>query len=914
MHLNAPSRNPVASSTHEDGQKRDEETGRLLSALEHAAHLLPAQGPINVFIHHNTLHGFEDLTFEEAVIKGGRIFGCEAYLSEDRFRQELDRGRIRLSDLERVVREDLGERAEERVLGSCTKLELWLAMLQYPVRHGPTGELRWFMAKTDALRTIRRDAPVPVQVRLIAETRDWVMRDLRSYVEAKGQARSLLGHAGAALDVANLIQRFGGARLETWSNDAWTRFTLWALWRVCRKRIAGVPEFTPAPPLPVRHRDLLLRATGVDADLPVHELLISFCAAFLDQGMASWPLPGRENGFFRAFIGLYREPFGSPEPWRKGLGRELRRVEQDGIGPVELIRESLSELGVLEEEWQEYLSATLLALRGWAGILHFLEQRPERAAYPVLHGTLVEFVAIRLLLDRLSLAQAAREAMGFAGPLASLRALLRERLGTSPPSVEQRSFLVFQLAQVLGWTPEYLNRLGEADWCKLLQEVEGFSALERRRLFHLAYEQRFYRKTLDALAVHNRQPSTMPASPSFQAFFCIDEREESIRRHVEEVAPAAVTYGIAGFYFVSMYYRGLADVHYVPLCPPVICPRHWVTEEVDGRLQDPLAEQTRLRRIIGKFSHGIHQSSRSFALGAMLSGTLGVLASLPLVLQTVFPRLTARWRQRFGQLVIEPLPTRLCLERAKATPGAEDGHVGFNIDEMTDIAERVLRDSGLTSHFSPLVLMFGHGSTSMNNPHESAHDCGACGGSRGGPNARAIAQILNSPAVRARLSKRGVEIPSGTHFVGGMHNTSSEAISFFDLDSLPASHRELFAETRGLLEEAGSRDAHERCRRFRSAPLELSPAAARLHVEGRAEDLSQVRPEWGHATNALAIIGRRCRTRGLFLDRRAFLNSYDPFQDDEHASILTRILEAALPVCAGISLEYYFSYIDNVGY
>src|SRR5207302_7246240 len=86
------------------------------------------------------------------------------------------------------------------------------------------------------------------------------------------------------------------------------------------------------------------------------------------------------------------------------------------------------------------------------------------------------------------------------------------------------------------------------------------------------------------------------------------------------------------------------------------------------------------------------------------------------------------------------------------------------------------------------------------------------------------------------------------------------------------------------------------------------------HVEGRAEDLAQVRPEWGHATNAISIVGRRESTRGLFLDRRAFLTSYDPNQDDAENTILTRILQAVFPVCAGINLEYYFSYVDNNGY
>ena len=62
------------------------------------------------------------------------------------------------------------------------------------------------------------------------------------------------------------------------------------------------------------------------------------------------------------------------------------------------------------------------------------------------------------------------------------------------------------------------------------------------------------------------------------------------------------------------------------------------------------------------------------------------------------------------------------------------------------------------------------------------------------------------------------------------------------------------------------------------------------------------------------MVARRERTRGLYLDRRAFLNSYDPHQDGPDAPVLTRTLQAVFPVCGGISLEYYFSYVDNYGY
>jgi uncharacterized protein YbcC (UPF0753/DUF2309 family) len=547
-------------------------------------------------------------------------------------------------------------------------------------------------------------------------------------------------------------------------------------------------------------------------------------------------------------------------------------------------------------------------------MIHQVESRGDRVVQPIKSESLVEFLAVRLILDRLALRYVARTGLGVEDPVREFWRLLRGQSHPHwPPSIEQRAFLVFQLAQLFGTPPGALSELGRPEWATLLREIEVFSGVERRRIFHEAYEQRFYSQSLDAIALHARTARPEQTTPRFQTIHCIDEREESLRRHIEEVAPDAVTFGTAGFFSIAMYYRGAADAHFVPLCPAVIQPRHYVVEQVVGPLEGEHRRRARTRRALGIMLHRFHTGSRSLGLGTLLTAFVGVLASIPLVARTLFPRLTAQLRKRLGWFV-EPPTTRLQLERTDSEPAADGGHFGFTLGEMTDIAEQVLREIGLTSGFARLVLVIGHGSTSMNNPHESAHDCGACGGARGGPNARALAQILNDRRVRVELEERGLSIPDHAAFVGGMHNTSNESVTFDDVDLVPASHRAEFDAVRADVEEACDRDAHERCRRFYSAPLTSSLAAARQHVEGRAEDLAQVRPEWGHATNALCIVGPRARSRGLFLDRRAFLSSYDPAQDDAEGTILARILEAVVPVCAGISLEYYFSYVDNRGW
>jgi len=57
-------------------------TSRVTRALSHAAHVLPDQGPIGVFIHHNTLHAYQHQRFHDAVVEGAQLIGAEPYPAE----------------------------------------------------------------------------------------------------------------------------------------------------------------------------------------------------------------------------------------------------------------------------------------------------------------------------------------------------------------------------------------------------------------------------------------------------------------------------------------------------------------------------------------------------------------------------------------------------------------------------------------------------------------------------------------------------------------------------------------------------------------------------------------------------------------------------------------------------------------
>jgi hypothetical protein len=813
------------------------EADPVARALARARGALPDQGPIGVFIHHNTLHAFQHQPFHAGVQAGAEALGAQPYLSLAAFRSAYRSGRIADMDVRLEIARALGPAGDEAVLPGLTPAQAWHQLMTTDIDTDDAAGLEF---------TIR---------------------------------------AGIAPECADRER-----------------------WAACLARVAAGPgRPNPARAVPRRHRDVLLALGVEDIDPPLHGELIRLGSGFLDQGHAHAHLPGRDRGFLRSVAALYAAG-GAPPSACRGADADFRAIHESGLPARAAIAQALGALGVAGDDLEAFLFATALALPGWAGMFARLERHPEE--HPGGPPTsLDDFLAVRLVLERRAVEGAcASRRLDPAWP--SLRSLM-PAAGPRPAVLD--AALLWGLAHGAGLAAADVATMSDQALARLWAECNACPNLRRRQVFQDAYERTYRRQILDALARRRALPADAVAQPPRAQFvFCIDEREESIRRALEEQHPGYITFGVAGFFGVAIDYQGLYDREPAAHCPVVVTPGHEVHERPVYTDLGWHAFRQRLRDRWHALERRALSSSRTLTGGAGLSFLLGPASVVRTLAHLIAPRASSRAGDRMLSR-LAPLPgTRLSTFRVEgdAVRAGPRKPLGFSLDESADRVAAVLTNLGLVRDFAPIVIVLGHGSTSLNNPHESAHDCGACGGRRGGANARLFADMANRPDVREGVRRRGIDIPSTTWFVGALHDTASDEVRYYDLELLPASHAAPFSEAYDALERARRENALERSRRFDNAPLDLTPDEALRHVEARSAHLAQPRPEYGHCTNAICIVGRRALTRGLHLDRRAFLVSYDPTIDPTSA-VLERILAAVGPVGAGISLEYYFSSVDN---
>ncbi|MFT5414969.1 MAG: hypothetical protein ACI915_001281, partial [Gammaproteobacteria bacterium] len=228
----------AAQSRPSDFNQRNE----LQRAIEQAAHLLPSQPPLHAFVHHNTLHAFEDDDFDVAVVKASALYATEPYQSERAFAAHIASGRIDRRDIESILLGEPGG-AESLWPGGPTRARLWRFRLLHAFETPAAETIAWMASEGE------------------------FFSDLHAAIGVDARAR--------ALSVAGSRRRLCA--------------TLHALWL----RLTALVPSTPPKQHGLRVRDALLAGHDIDIDEWVQPLLIRLCGAYLDQGVAAVGMPNR---------------------------------------------------------------------------------------------------------------------------------------------------------------------------------------------------------------------------------------------------------------------------------------------------------------------------------------------------------------------------------------------------------------------------------------------------------------------------------------------------------------------------------------------------------------------------------------------------------------------------------------------
>ena len=578
-----------------------------------------------------------------------------------------------------------------------------------------------------------------------------------------------------------------------------------------------------------------------------------WCAAFF--GAAAWPMPGRDNGFYQAWRALAPSDRSLSRAARKALRAVPERAD-------DAVLHALSRLGVGDEDRVTYLQAHLTRMPGWAAHVQWCAGR--NAGVDVL-----EYLAMRLAYEAVLLSEQRRPA----GRVA-------ETDPTGTPSARQRAA---HLATVLG-----AESPTEGDLAAAARALTALPVTARELLWQNAFESHYR----DGLLTSLSGPAE-PAPPAHtQLVSCIDTRSEGLRRHLESLG-GYQTLGFAGFFAVAIRYTSLLGGAPNDLCPVLISPSHVITES-----PAPDADRAAARQVAGitglaGAESAFHAAKEAFAAPFTLAEAAGWAAAPLSAAKTLAPAVSAGIRRRLRDAVAPAAPTVIDLD---AMPQ----------NEQVLFAQVALTTMGLTRGFGRLVVLCSHGSTTENNPYQASLDCGACGGQAGAPNARTAVAILNRPEVRAGLRSLGIAIPDDTLFVAAQHDTARDRVTVLDRHLIPDGYAADIERLDADLHRAGAALAAERCAVLPGVGRELAPGRAARHVAARSADWAQVYPEWGLAGNAAFIVAPRTVTRGVDLQRRTFLHSYEA-EVDTDGSALETILTAPLVVAQWINCQYYFS-------
>ena len=596
-------------------------------------------------------------------------------------------------------------------------------------------------------------------------------------------------------------------------------------------------------------------------DFVTHQIS-QHCAAYFDVNQAAWN-PERVGLYASWASQLAKDHSTALLMGYTGIRQQAARLPRD---PRQLIAEATHALGLKLGQCADYYIALLMSINGWASWCAYERWQARLGSVPgkTDDDDIIELLAMRLGWEWL---------------------LLQD------PGKPQLPHQWIAVRPRVYWSAGAFDTKNRHDW--LFQD-----ALER------VYQQPLVR----GLCQSQVSAPGGSVTPTVQAIFCIDVRSEVFRRALEASGPTVQTRGFAGFFGLAVSYSPIGTAMTRPQLPGLLAPSRSVTDEWDDRQALSLGQAIAGRRRQDLQWRSTWQSFRSAASsGFSFVESCGLLYAGKLLTNTIPNSTKARTVEQTGLSADEASASRPRLQNMPgATPQAE-------LQSRADLATGILGAMGLTKNFARIVLLAGHGSQTANNPHAAGLDCGACGGQTGEVNARALAALLNDAAVRAALAEKDNHIPDTTWFLSGLHNTTTDELTLFDTDLMPASHASDLLQLQITLARAAECARAERAPRLGLAHLSQAVETLKKTIKARANDWAQVRPEWGLANNAAFIVAPRARSQHLNLEGRAFLHDYG-WQSDAGFGVLELIMTAPMIVTHWINMQYYASVVDNTRY
>ncbi|MUK89219.1 DUF2309 family protein [Ornithinibacillus sp. L9] len=594
--------------------------------------------------------------------------------------------------------------------------------------------------------------------------------------------------------------------------------------------------------------------------------VIKWCKLFLDDSQAAWTIPNREEGFYRAWRRLIQ--------YDPALSKKQRESLKAWPQEAHLaLQEALSALGIPKSEIQNYLEGHLLSLPGWAGMMLWRSQQSSHK-----HALLTEYLAVRISME-----------WALIKPYLPLNQRSKKKVSITP-----------LLASWIHWgglTNEEWSQMSATEQNEYLSFAYRFDDKLRRKLWLEAWEQthtdRLSQKIISKQCETNDKRSTLA-----QFAFCIDVRSEPFRRQLEKEGPIE-TIGIAGFFGLPIAINELGSNHSHSSLPVIQKPQHKIKESAE---ENEFKSYQQRKQAVNSLSFTFKVMKQNVLSSLLLPELSGPWLSLQMLARSFVPRGADRFIRNLRETWLRKPNTTLSLNQVHNTEAKLP--IGFSDEDKVNYVRQVLKMMGLTTNFSPLVVICGHGSKSHNNPYASALDCGACGGAAGGFNARVLATLCNLPEVREELSSEGIKIPVDTVFIAAEHKTTVDELHWIYIPELSEAAQEAFDCIETIMPKVSHKANAERLAQLPNFQNKFKDPIAEAHRF--AEDWSEIRPEWGLARNAAFIIGKRELTQDCDLEGRAFLHNYD-WKQDKSGDLLANIIAGPGTVAQWINLQYYAS-------